>query len=141
MTDGFQFDVLSDHFDADFHGGASDVVDRRKAGNQFANMNGLLEQHIIDRKRNSREEIFRELLRKLSRILNESRQEGMPRLLQEWLQRAGVQGERVCCLNGKRLTGTFESLSPEGFPVIRLDDGTRHVHLSGDLIPAEEKIL
>jgi len=89
----------------------------------------------------NREEIFRELLQKLREILNEYRQEGMPPLLQEWLQRAGVQGERVCCLNGKRLTGTFESLSAEGFPVIRLDDGTRHVHLSGDLIPAEEKIL
>jgi len=86
-------------------------------------------------------DITMELLRELSGILNEFRQEGMQPLLQEWLQRAEVLGERVCCLNGKRLTGTFESLSAEGFPVIRLDDGTRHVHLSGDLIPAEEKTL
>ena len=86
-----------------------------------------------------REEIFRELLIKLREVLDEFRHKGMLPLLQEWLKGAKVQGERVCCLNGQRLEGIFETLSLDGFPVIRLDDGTRHVHISGDLVLLEKK--
>ena len=81
-----------------------------------------------------REELFQELLAELDLVFEHLLKKGTKALLEEWMIRAAVSGKRVRCLNGTMEDGTFEGLTPEGFPRIRREDGTLYIHYSGDLI-------
>ena len=55
-------------------------------------------------------------------------------LLDEWRKRAWLQGRRVrFLLDRQRREGTADAITDEGHLVILIDDGTRHVHASGEV--------
>ncbi len=55
-------------------------------------------------------------------------------LLDEWRKRARLQGRRVRFpLDRQQREGTADAITDEGHLVIVIDDGTRHVHASGEV--------
>ena len=77
--------------------------------------------------------ILYEILFQLRKILEEFKNDNIENLNEEWLKKSEVLGKEVICTNGKEKKGIFESLSKEGFPVIRMKNGNVHIHISGDI--------
>ncbi len=83
--------------------------------------------------------VFRDLLHKLSEVLMQFQKEGLKSMLDEWLRRAKIVGQRVRCLNGKSIDGIFRGLTAEGYPEIITDNGEIHIHFSGDMLELGEE--
>ncbi|MDH4248193.1 MAG: biotin--[acetyl-CoA-carboxylase] ligase [Deltaproteobacteria bacterium] len=80
------------------------------------------------------EEVFQAVLSRLDAAHGKLTPAGLPALLEAWRQRAEFQGRRVRVTTpGGMAPGRPVDVTPEGFLVVLLEDGSRHVQVSGDL--------
>lgn len=88
----------------------------------------------------SRCNLTKRFLERFERHYNALINDGFPDLLNRWRLLSDTIGQRVCVeMIGKRLTGTVRDIDPNGFLVLKDENGVRHHILSGDLIPLTGK--
>ena len=80
------------------------------------------------------EALLQAVLSRLDQVFRRLEAGGRVPLLNEWRKRARLQGRRVRFpLDRQRREGTADAITDEGHLVIVIDDGTRHVHASGEV--------